>query len=196
MKTSRSVGRPRATKTEKREVILAAASYLFATQGYDKTTIRLVAQKAGVDPKLVMHYFDNKQKLFVSCMEVPIEARTAVALIGSLPKSKWGKAIAELVWDIQMQENHPLISLIRAAATEPEAAELLTQFHLNTLIKGFVAAVDIDNKELRLVMVSSLISGFTFSNRILRIYDGIKATDSKKKALFASAVQSILTAKL
>src|ERR1700759_2401029 len=44
--------------------ILAAASELFVATGYERTTIRAVAQAAGVDAGLVMHYFGSKQALF------------------------------------------------------------------------------------------------------------------------------------
>src|ERR1700761_6276465 len=44
--------------------ILAAATELFVATGYERTTIRAVAQAAGVDAGLVMHYFGSKQELF------------------------------------------------------------------------------------------------------------------------------------
>src|ERR1700759_1232435 len=49
-------------RTEAR--ILAAAAGLCVASGYERTTIRAVAQAAGVDAGLVMHYFGSKQELF------------------------------------------------------------------------------------------------------------------------------------
>src|SRR6266700_701294 len=49
-------------RTEAR--ILDAASRVFVTAGYERTTIRAVASAAGVDAGLVMHYFGSKQELF------------------------------------------------------------------------------------------------------------------------------------
>src|ERR1700753_500792 len=48
-------------RTEAR--IRAAAAELFVASGYERTTIRAVAQDAGVDAGLVMHYFGSKQEL-------------------------------------------------------------------------------------------------------------------------------------
>src|ERR1700753_4488319 len=49
-------------RTEAR--IRAAAAELFVASGYERTTIRAIAQAAGVDAGLVMHYFGSKQELF------------------------------------------------------------------------------------------------------------------------------------
>ena len=42
---------------------LAAARAEFAGSGYDGTTLRGIARAAGVDPRLVHHYFDGKDDL-------------------------------------------------------------------------------------------------------------------------------------
>src|SRR5947208_10505097 len=49
-------------RTEAR--ILDAATQVFFSAGYDRTTIRAVASAAGVDAGLVMHYFGSKQELY------------------------------------------------------------------------------------------------------------------------------------
>lgn len=91
MTVKRSPGRPRSSTSDRAQQILQAAGRLFADLGYDKTTIRLVAESAGVDPKLVMHYFGNKQRLFIATVKVPREVGKAIALLKLAPKSTWGK---------------------------------------------------------------------------------------------------------
>lgn len=44
--------------------ILEAAIAVFAENGLEGATIRLVGQKAGVNSALIYYYFENKQKLF------------------------------------------------------------------------------------------------------------------------------------
>ena len=56
-----------------REAILAAASRAFAEQGYPRTTLRGIARDAGVDTRLVTHYFGSKQDLFVAVVELPFD---------------------------------------------------------------------------------------------------------------------------
>lgn len=49
----------------KKEMILVAAQELFARYGYAGTTMKMVAQHAGVASGLVFHYFDSKENLFM-----------------------------------------------------------------------------------------------------------------------------------
>ena len=62
----------------KRDEILAAAQALFAEYGYAGTTMRMIAQKAGVAFGLVSHYFGNKEKLFLVAGHEMIDAMLAV----------------------------------------------------------------------------------------------------------------------
>src|SRR2546429_6515639 len=56
-------------RTEAR--ILDAATQVFFSAGYDRTTIRAVASAAGVDAGLVMHYFGSKQQLYRRAIRAP-----------------------------------------------------------------------------------------------------------------------------
>ena len=49
--------------------ILQEARRLFAEVGFERATIRGVAQRTGVDPALVMQYFGSKEGLFASAMK-------------------------------------------------------------------------------------------------------------------------------
>src|SRR4029434_4340364 len=53
---------PKSQRT--RAAILQAAQELFATQGYERTTVRDVAARAAIDPAMVMRYFGSKEGLF------------------------------------------------------------------------------------------------------------------------------------
>ena len=62
-----------------RAAILAAARQTFAENGYQKATIRAVAERAGVDPALVMHHFGNKNALFRAATAIDLEIIEASA---------------------------------------------------------------------------------------------------------------------
>jgi AcrR family transcriptional regulator len=53
--------------------ILTAARELFGEQGFDRTTIRAIAARAGSDPGLVMRYFGSKEKLFAQAAAIPAD---------------------------------------------------------------------------------------------------------------------------
>ncbi len=47
-----------------RQALLDAAGYLFTAEGYDRTTVRAIAERAGVNQALLFRYFGNKEALF------------------------------------------------------------------------------------------------------------------------------------
>jgi AcrR family transcriptional regulator len=64
MPRPRKPDRPRPTRAEKRQQILAAARALFRSRGYAETTPEAVAEAAGVKPATVAKHFPNKADLF------------------------------------------------------------------------------------------------------------------------------------
>jgi AcrR family transcriptional regulator len=58
--------------SEKQNMILEAAEKLFAVGGFDGTSVRDIAQKAGVNIAMISYYFGSKEKL----MEAVFEKRT------------------------------------------------------------------------------------------------------------------------
>src|SRR5437868_6326945 len=49
--------------TEKHTLILQQAEKLFAHKGYDGTTVRDIAEAAGVNVAMISYYFGSKEKL-------------------------------------------------------------------------------------------------------------------------------------
>ena len=62
----RTAGPGLAAAPDRKRDILLAAEKLFATQGYDSTTIRQIAREASVPLALVGYYYGPKQALFVA----------------------------------------------------------------------------------------------------------------------------------
>ena len=188
-------GRPRQAKIDRQADILKAATHLFAKHGYDKTTIRQVAEKANVDPKLVMHYYGSKATLFASTIKLPTEAVKALTLLKVVPRSQWGRSIAEIVvLSGKAFSNPTLVGVIRSAATEPLAAELIRDFYADQLMKPMIESLGLDNARVRATTLSSLMIGLTFTHEIL----GMAGKDTKneiteRKHLLAQVIQTILT---
>lgn len=73
---------PAAQRGQLRERITRAAREEFIAKGYDGTTIRAIARRAGCDSALVSYYFESKQKLFRTCMDLPLDpAAEAIRLL-------------------------------------------------------------------------------------------------------------------
>ena len=63
-----------------RAQIIATATELFSTAGYEATSIEAVLAKSGVSRGALYHHFENKEALFVAVFEA-IEARIAQATV-------------------------------------------------------------------------------------------------------------------
>ncbi|MEO7016896.1 MAG: TetR family transcriptional regulator [Leifsonia sp.] len=106
--------------------ILSEARREFTRAGYSATTVRVVAEAAGVSPNLITRYFGGKEGLFVAATEVDL--RLDPVLDG--PRESFGLRLAESAvtrWTTMAGED-PLLTLHRAAGERPEAAAALAMF--------------------------------------------------------------------
>lgn len=70
-----------------RDQILSAASRLFGEQGYAATTLRQIAQAAGIQAGSIYHHFDGKDVMAARVLDAGIDALTAAVTqhIAALP---------------------------------------------------------------------------------------------------------------
>jgi AcrR family transcriptional regulator len=64
--------------------LLAAASALFSNGGYESTTIRDIADRAGVDSALIARYFGNKLNLYLATLEAEAAEPGRVELVSDV----------------------------------------------------------------------------------------------------------------
>src|SRR5919106_452743 len=123
-RTGRRVG----TSTT-RAAIAEAAQRSFAALGYDRTTIRAIASEAGVDPALVVHFFGSKQQLFLAAMDLPFEPEVALPSILAGKRKTVGERFARFIVGLleDEQARSVMTGMVRAAASEPEAARMLRE---------------------------------------------------------------------
>src|SRR3990167_8242134 len=67
--TPRAPGRPAGDSPAQRERLLDVAVQAFAHDGIKASSLRSIAQQAGVTPALVNYYFGNKSKLLATVVE-------------------------------------------------------------------------------------------------------------------------------
>jgi len=164
VRAGRRPGRP-----DTRDQILAAARQSFADLGYDRTTIRGIAEAAGVDSRLVTHYFGSKQRLFVTAAEPPIDPEKVLpALLQDTddPAAAFAGFIAALIDDPDYQRLST--GLIRAAASEPEAAAMAREFLTERVLVPAARLLSTDAPDLRASLLAAQIVGLVFARNIIR----------------------------
>jgi AcrR family transcriptional regulator len=170
-----AVGRSRAGRrpgeSGTREAIAEAARSRFAELGYDRTTIRGIAEEAGVDAALVVHYFGSKQTLFMTVMELPFEPEEVWPKVLAGPRSQVGLRLARFVVSIleNPESRNVLTGVLRAAASEPDAARLARELVANRVASGFAQSFAVDRPELRANLVASQVVGLIMARYVLRV---------------------------
>ena len=72
--------RPKGASAEDtRERLIAAAAKLFAAQGFEGTSVKELADAAGVNVSLISYHFGGKENLFRNCLEQFGKQRLALA---------------------------------------------------------------------------------------------------------------------
>ena len=93
-KSAGSPGRPAASlERDARDLLLAAATDLFATHGVAATTFAMIAERAGLTPAMVHYYFANREQL----LDVVVEERLAPLIASVWMPVNTGAAPEELI---------------------------------------------------------------------------------------------------
>lgn len=190
----RRPGRP-AGDTGSREAIQAAARRLFAEEGFAKTSVRAVAKSAGVDPGLVRHYFGTKEELLRAVVVLPVDPQVLVgAAVAGGPDGAGRRLATVIVGLLHDPERMTLLTaIIRAAATEPEGAAIVRDIVTGQVLEPLVAALGVDNPQLRGSLIASQVVGFFMAHQIVGLSGLTGADDATLVEALAGTLQRYLT---
>ncbi|OBA80704.1 TetR family transcriptional regulator [Mycobacterium sp. 1164966.3] len=168
--TRRRPGRP-AGNSDTRDRILASARELFAHNGIDRTSVRAVAARAGVDAALVHHYFGTKQQLFAAAIHLPIDPMEVIGPMRETPVEELGYKLPSLLlplWDSELGAG--LIATLRSLISGSEVS--LARSFLQEVISVEVGS-RVDNPpgtgKIRAQFVASQLMGVVMARYIVKI---------------------------
>lgn len=104
---------------ETRSKILTAALALFRTQGFEKTTMRDVAQRAGVATGAAYYYFDSKDALVLAFYEQAAQEIAPLARKAAEPVKGLAAKLSEVIYvklDYFAENRDVLRALLRTGA--------------------------------------------------------------------------------
>ncbi|MFF4448246.1 TetR family transcriptional regulator [Streptomyces sp. NPDC001502] len=162
---------PRGERGEQADKILAAARRSFATRGYAATSLRSVAQEAGVDPGLVNYYFRTKAGLLEEVMQPPEAFGAAVAAAAEQPMDRRGHAFVQAalnLWEDPVSAEI-LRSIILTAAQEPAALQRLRQLFSELVLAVVSHSLPDTERNLRASLISTQIIGMVMNRYIWQI---------------------------
>jgi AcrR family transcriptional regulator len=147
--------------------IIEAARERFRKEGYELATIRKVARDAGIDPALVMRYFESKRGLFDAAMTVELR----IPDLSKHPKDKLGEAlITHFLNRWEEPDDDSLQLLLRSSASNEEAAERLRLVFRDQLV-GMVTRLrgeEAGSRDIAALIATQTI-GLAYTRYILKL---------------------------
>jgi AcrR family transcriptional regulator len=169
-------------RTEER--ILDAATRLFLTAGYERTTIRAVASAAGVDAALVMHYFESKQELFRRVIDA-----APVPQVTGAPGQAAEQILASLA-DRLASEPAASLALLRSMLTSPQAARAASAA-IARYQAQIARAIPAGDASLRAAIISAITLGVTVSRHLIKADELASADPAQVISLLRPCILSL-----
>ncbi|HYY53213.1 MAG TPA: TetR family transcriptional regulator [Myxococcales bacterium] len=182
--------------SDSKGAILKSARRLFAQRGYDGTSVRAVAAGARVDPALVLHFFGSKAELFASSLELPIDPAELEALLEG-DRTTLGRRIAAFYFRrIFMDRRQTVLSLLRSAVSNPEAAAMLRRAVESSAVAVLERILPGEEAALRGELCASQMMGLFLARHILGVEPLASEDEERLIDVVAPALQHYLDAPL
>lgn len=182
--------------SDTRERILATAREAFADAGFEATSVRSIASRAGVDQALVHRYFGTKKRLFLATLDVPFDPGEVLAPVRAAAPQERGEVLVRTLLELWDSEAEPVVlSVVRTLMTTADGADLvrgfleeLTLVHLRDLVDSPVGSAP-----LRVSLVASQMAGLLMARKVVRLEPVASLPVADTVALVAPVVQHYLT---
>ena len=186
--------RPGASTT--RQAILDAARARFASDGFAATTIRRIAADAGVNPSLVMQFFNSKEELFAAVMSISPKSLARFSTVFDGPDEHLGERVVRAhleVWEGAPEDSEPMMAMLRGAITNEQAGSQLREFIQARLLDAMGGGrSNAPDAALRAGLASSMLVGIIVGRRLLGVPILAEADTGTLVAIVAPAIQSVL----
>lgn len=173
--------------------ILEAARELFSRTGYQGTTLRAVAERAGVNQALVRHFYGSKHQLFLAAVAFPPQPliEMVAALQAAAPDQRGQRAATVFVsaWR-DPATSQQLQAVFRAAAASDEGGMLVRRMVEDVIVPRVAGLLGVE--VVRVGAAMSQLLGFAFLSAIVRAQPLAGLDDDQAIALLGPAVQAHL----
>jgi AcrR family transcriptional regulator len=181
-----------------RRAVLDAALELFAERGFERTTMRAVGTRAGVNPALIYHYFGDKDGLLAAAIEPPVDLTAALARIGDDPGRAGEEVIRRVIdlWDNRPAIRERMLAMLRTALSHDHAAGLLRDMLSSWLLRALGDVLADDQRELRTALIGSHMGGLMLARYLLKVPGAAAASPEELVHAAGPTIQRYLTGAL
>jgi AcrR family transcriptional regulator len=133
--------------------------------------MRGIARGAGVDPRMILHFFGSKQALFTSTIDLPFEPEATFELLFAEGVEGIGRRVAEFILSVldDPRGRSTVTGIIRAAVSEPEAAALVRELLTQRLLTPLARQVSHDRPELRASLIGAQVVGLVMARYVVSL---------------------------
>ncbi|MGV0872374.1 TetR/AcrR family transcriptional regulator [Mycolicibacterium sp. XJ879] len=184
-----------------REAVLAAAKKRFATEGYDKTTLRAIARDSHVDPAMVLYLFGSKAELFRESLRLIVNPDVLIAALTGAPGddpdigTRMVRAYLR-IW-AEPDTGPTMVAMLQSATSNSDAHEAFRGFMQNYVLTAVSGVLGGDeNARLRAMLAASQLVGMAMLRYVMKIGPLAALPDDEVVRLIAPTVTRYLTDEL
>ena len=150
-----------------RDRISEAAREIFSSVGYDRATVRMIAERASVVPAMLIRYFGSKEGLFLSSVQLDLELPD----LADVPKGERGrKLVAHFIERWEKQESGgDLVALLRASADHADARDRMAAIfggQLSRIVRELGGEVRVAE---RAALVATQMLGLAYCRYVVKL---------------------------
>ncbi len=178
-----------------RALILDAARAEFSTLGYEATSVRAIARRAGVDPGLVRHYFGGKSSLCAASLELPVDPAKVLARVAESGPEGVGERVVRAfcqVWD-EPAHAERLVALMRTTLAGSQFADLAKGFLVGPVFGTLARRTGASDPAWAAAQVVSQMMGLAILRYLLRLEPLASASPDELVNHYAPTIQRYLT---
>ena len=155
-----------------KEAILSAARTLFASNGFNATSMRQIAAAARVDPALIHHYFKSKDQLFLATIQVSVDLPAKMAQVLAGDPDQFGRNLLNTFLGVWDSESGPaLVATFRTALADPTTSLMVRDFISTAVLGTLVGALHLapDEAPQRAGLIGSQMLGLVVGRYLLQL---------------------------
>lgn len=179
-----------------RQAVQDAARELFSERGFERTTMRAVAARAGVDPALIYHYFGDKDGLLLAALQPPADAATVFAGLAATAADRTGEELVRRLiglWEDRPDVRVQMAAILRTGLSHDRAGRLLRDILSSFILAALGDVLADDRRELRAALIGSHIGGLMLARYILEVPGAATASPEDLVRAVGPTVQRYLT---
>lgn len=154
---------PKSLRT--RAAIEMAAKELFSIHGFERTTVRDIGERAGVDPSMIIRYFGGKDALFAHVATPDLH----LPELGDIDPASVGEVLVRHFleqWEGE-RDGGGLPVLLRSAASNEKAAERLRDIFMTQVFPTIARVGPMETAPTRAGLVATQLLGLAMSRYVL-----------------------------